>query len=540
MRAPAAVEARLAATFTDSPSGMTTVPLTGEDPHRTAAALAVLRDTGESAADAHLAEHAGWWSDRVLTTHEGDAALRIQHLRTGVRAFPGQLPPGRVHTAATTAVRALFRRPQPLPEVEAVARMAEEVHRGDSGNAQLGQTAEQVRNLVKQHLDTRTQPCRATSTSDALSDYVAARTLSAQGYACTVSAKTGDVVRGEISRLAGSDEAWSVPESVLLLQVSIAAQSDKRQNSADIRAVRQRAQDALRDALAGDGPYYRNISASVTELSAASTTLASLPGRSSIDVADATVRAMQNIALLRGRIPDQPDQNSAIDGYLATVAQAQLTGASAALGDVRKPASKAPLREQVRFYLQASLRAGEPLGPQDVRSSAEAALKRTKDPLDRITVTTSATLALLRTDQPCAVLDHDLPQLKDALARATGRYAQGSDAVKAWMTLLWTTTTECEGFQKETALESQAFLEQLAGEKTASNPTARAVKAWSIAELSCSKNTKAEATRGVALDTFAADSDPGEGLGLGTYAALRAEETATVPCSEGLKEKLKG
>ncbi|MFD9503561.1 hypothetical protein [Streptomyces sp. NPDC060035] len=540
VQAPEAVAARLAATFTDRPSAMSTVPLTGEDPHRAAAAVAVLRNTGRPEGAADLVRRADWWSDRVLATPEDDAALHIQHLRTGIQAFGSELDPALVEPAASAAVRTLLLGRPSLPDVEAAARLADEIHRTDPGSARWKTAGAQVRGLVARHLEAQPRSCRVTVTNDVLSEYVAARTLAGLGFACTVGPKSGNAVRAEISRLVKSDDAWSVPEAVLLLQVSRAAHSDARQDAGEIGTVSRRAQDALRDSLAGSGPYYRKASASLTELAVASTALAAVPGRSPIAVADATAGAMADTALLRGRISDQPDDNSAVDGYLATVAQAQLTGTAAGLGNVREPAPTAPLREQVRFFLQASLTA-EPLPSKDIRSKAEAALKRTKDPLDRITVTTSATLALLRTDQSCVVLDHDTPLLKDAVKRAVEQYAQGSDAVKAWLTLLWSTTAGCEGFQKETATESSAFLEQLNGrDVTADNPTARAVKAWSSAELACSKGAEARVALPVELPALAGDSDPGEGLGLGTYAALRTKEMATSPCSGGLRDKLKG
>lgn len=542
VQAPEAVTARLAATFADRPSAMSTVPLTGEDPHRTAAAVAVLRNTGRPEAATDIVRRAGWWSDRVLATPEDDAALHIQHLRAGIRAFGSELDPDLVRPAASAAVRALLLAGPALPDVEAAARLADEIHRTDPGNARWEEAGTQVRGLVAGHLEAQPRACRVTGTSDVLSDYVAARTLAGLGFPCTVGPRTGDAVRAEISRLVKRDDAWSVPEAVLLLQVSGAARSDGRQDAGDVETLGRRAQDALRDSLAGNGPYYREASASLTELAVASTALASLPGRPPVAVADATAEAMADIALLRGRISDQPDDNSAVDGYLATVAQAQLTGTAAGLGDIQEPAPTAPLREQVRFFLQASLKA-EPLPSKDILSRAKTELKRTKDPLDRITVTTSATLALLRTDRSCAVLDHDKPLLKDAVKRAVEQYAQGSDAVKAWLTLLWSTTAECGGFQKETAAESSSFLEQLKShEATADNPTAQAVTAWSSAELACSKGAEAGAARArpVGLPALAGDNDPGEGLGLGTYAVLRTREMAASPCSGGLRDKLKG
>ncbi|MFD9543129.1 hypothetical protein [Streptomyces sp. NPDC060022] len=541
VQAPEAVTARLAATFADRPSAMSTVPLTGEDPHRTAAAVAVLRNTGRPEAATDLVRRADWWSDRVLATPENDAALHIQHLRAGIQAFGSELDPDLVRPAASAAVRALLLGRPALPDVEAAARLADEIHRTDPGNARWKEAGTQVRGLVAGHLEAQPRACRVTGTSDVLSDYVAARTLAGLGFPCTVGPRTGEAVRAEISRLVKRNDSWSVPEAVLLLQVSGAARSDGRQDAGDVETVGRRAQDALRDALAGNGPYYRKASASLTELAVASTALASLPGRPPVAVTDATAEAMADIALLRGRISDQPDDNSAVDGYLATVAQAQLTGTAAGLGDIREPAPTAPLREQVRFFLQASLRA-EPLPSKDILSRAKTELKRTKDPLDRITVTTSATLALLRTDRSCAVLDHDTPLLRDALKGAVEQYAQGSDAVKAWLTLLWSTTAECGGFQKETAAESSSFLEQLKSHQTADNPTAQAVTAWSSAELACSKGAEARAARArpVGLPALAGDSDPGEGLGLGTYAALRTREMAASPCSGDLRDKLKG
>ncbi len=423
-----------------------------------------------------------------------------------------------------------------------MAALSEQLNRFGTPTGQWQQVGNQARQAVTSHLTSRPRACQTAAPDDVLPNYVAVRELTALGYRCAALPELERAARTKIRGLANSSDSWSAPEAILLAQVADAGQGDERQDAKDIKAVKERAQGVLMDLLASDGSYYRGMPAPLTELSLASATLSGWSGQpSGARLSPSTAQAMADIALLRGRIPDQPEENSAIDGYLAAVASSQLTGTPVGLGArPRKPATNSSARDHVHFYLDASLRTGEPLSSEDVRRNVGAFLTGVKNPLDRLTVTAAATFALLRTDQSCAVVDQETPQLQMALTQVVEQFASDSDAVRTWLTLLWSSTTECGTFQQQTASIAADFLKLLSVTPKAASPTAQAVAAWGALELTCAKNGSVSPVDPVTLTAFAEDSDPGDGLGLGVYAALRTEEMAVAPCSRSLRDKLNG
>ncbi|MYQ82008.1 hypothetical protein GTW64_33365 [Streptomyces sp. SID4923] len=272
-----------------------------------------------------------------------------------------------------------------------------------------------------------------------------------------------------------------MPEAIFLAQVADTAQDDPRQSPEDVTALRIQARDALSKLLAGtERAYYGGMPASLTELSMASAVLTSWSDRSSdTPVAEATVRAMTGIALLQGRVPDQPEANSAVDGYLAAVVRSQLSGTPVDLGPrLPQPKPTTSARNLVRFYLDASLRARAPISAKVVRRDVRRFLTRAENPLDMLTVATAATLALQRTDEPCAVVEPKVSGLDEALASVVDQCAPSSDAVRAWLTLLWNATKECGPFRQQTALTAGNFLGQLSVTRAATTPTGQAVADW--------------------------------------------------------------
>ncbi|MFI7408194.1 hypothetical protein ACIBU0_05945 [Streptomyces sp. NPDC049627] len=536
VRASAQVQNRLAATFAEDASTLTTVSLTDENPHRVAAAVVALRNLGSPLSDAATRSAADWWSRHVLPGRGRDAALRIQDLRLGVQAFGPYLDAEATGRAATAAVRALTRSEAALSDVESAARLTDELRR--ISKAHGGKAADRdARSAVAAHLAARRDGCEVTDTDDVLPGYVAARGLIGLGYRCSVSRTSAEAVDRQFRRLAKNDGPWSVPDAVLLLQAVDAARDDSSQNHDAVGEVEQKARRTLLEALTAEGPYYRKSGVAVTEAAMASTVLAAQRGRSRVDLPESTAQALRNVVMLRGRIADQPDENSIVDGYLATLADAQLTGEPVRVKQRRLPAPDAPLRDHVRYFLAASLQEPASLSEREVADQAAAALDRANTPLDRLTLATSATLAAARGNAPCAVVDKEGALIEQAAQRVAAQFAQGSEAVKAWLALLWGTTAHCPRFQKEAAPDAAAFSRHLAAAADGS-PTARAVQEWLMAELSCLANRKPQG-RAVAVQTFASADDPGEGIGLGTFAALRTQEIKAEGCAAGIDRKLR-
>ncbi|MGW3243325.1 hypothetical protein [Streptomyces sp. NPDC001070] len=135
VHAPVELENRLAASFADRPSRMTTVALTTEDPYRTASAMAVLADTGMPTRTLDAGGIAEWWTKSLSVHSEKDAALRVQHLRIGLRAFGERLDPGLVGKAASATVAGVLRGKPSLPDLETAVRLADEVGNADPANA---------------------------------------------------------------------------------------------------------------------------------------------------------------------------------------------------------------------------------------------------------------------------------------------------------------------------------------------------------------------------------------------------------------------
>ncbi|MCX4824377.1 hypothetical protein OG883_31885 [Streptomyces sp. NBC_01142] len=540
VKAPAGVEARLTATFIADSATPATVQLTGEDLERAVAAVSVLRSTGRTAEGIDLSQLAAQWSKQVTSPSKDEPGLRLQQLRIGLLAFP-ELEPSGVQPALSSVTAGLLEGTPTLPDVAALGALGKQLNQLSTSPDQWRKSADQVREAVAEYLAAHPQTCRTEGTGEVLPTFVAIRTLATLGYRCTMTPQLERGAHEEIGRLADSSDAWSAPEAILLAQVAIAGSGDSRQDAEDLKALKQKAHGALRDLLASNGSYFRSLPASLTELAVATATLTNWSARpAGADVSDAAAQALGDIALLRGRIPDQPEENSAIDGYLAAIAKSQLTGDQVSLPTVPRPTDTAPARDHVRFYLNASLRAGDPLNPEDVRQDASAYLKSVKNPLDRLTVTASATFALLRTDQPCVVVDQGTSELKAALTQAVQQFSQGSDAVRAWLALLWSVTDECRSFQQETASISTDFAKLLSvSAPPSANPTALAVAAWAGAEISCARGGSGRIPRPVDPVAFTESEDPGEGLGLGVYASLRAQEMAASPCAGNLADKLR-
>lgn len=537
VRAPSGVTDRLAATFVDYPSTLTTVSLTNEDPNRVAAAVVALHNLGSPVPEATTRSLASWWSQRVLPARGGEAAARIQNLRLGIQAFAPYLSADATTKAAVASVLALTDGEADLPDVENAAHLADEISRQDAGGRDAKVGIASIKSALTAFLATGSDGCEGSDPKDSLPHYVAARGLSALGYSCLVSKETSEEVNRQMVRLASGKDAWSVPDAVLLLQVVKAAHGDKKQSGKATSKVDERSRQILLEALKAKGPYYREIGVTLTEFAVASSELASPPGKSPEGISSKTKEALRSIVLLQGRIPDQPAENSLIDCYLTALAYAQLTGSAIKLKQPRTPAPDASLRDRVRFFLAASLRTGDPLSQEEVTAQAMAAIRRADNPVDRLTLATSATLAASRSGAPCAVIDKDGSLLDDVAPRVAAQFAQGSDTVKAWLALLWGITARCTGYQKNAASHAADLELQVAAEPPTGNPTARAVQAWVVAELSCLVKGKVQ-VRPVHLKDFAVANNAGEGIGLGVFAALRTQEIEATHCAARLESKV--
>lgn len=421
--------------------------------------------------------------------------------------------------------------------------MAEKLSTLKSSRREWRRVSRQTRESINSHLAARPELCRNSTRGEALPNYAAVRDLASFGYNCVVSHSLSNAAKGEIGALARDRETWSVPEAIFSAQVADTAQGDPRQSSEDVTALRIQARDALSKLLAGtERAYYGGMPASLTELSMASAVLTSWSDRpSDTPVAEATVRAMTGIALLQGRVPDQPEANSAVDGYLAAVVRSQLSGKPVDLGPrLPQPKPTTSARNLVRFYLDASLRATDPISAKVVRRDVRRFLTHAENPLDMLTVATAATLALQRTDEPCAVVEPRVSGLDEALASVVDQYAPSSDAVRAWLTLLWTATKECGPFRQQTAPAAGNFLDQLSATRATATPTGQAVADWGARELTCTRNQRIARPRShVTVASFAADTEPGDGLGLGIYAAIHAHAQAATSCAGSLPAILK-
>ncbi|MGA5452057.1 hypothetical protein ACPCVO_36040 [Streptomyces umbrinus] len=511
--------------------------MTNENPHRVAAAVVALHNLGSPVPEATTRSLASWWSQRVLPARGGEAAARIQNLRLGIQAFAPYLSADATTKAAVAAVRALTDGKADLPDVENAAHLADEISRQDAGSRDAKVGIAGIKVAVTAFLATGSDGCEGSDPKDSLPRYVAARGLSALGYSCVVSKATSEEVSRQMVRLASSKAAWSVPDAVLLLQVVKAAHGDKNQSGKATSKVDARSRQILWEALKTKGPYYREIGVTLTEFSVASSELVSPPGKSPEEISSKAKQALRNIVLLQGRIPDQPTENSLIDGYLTALVHARLTGSAIKLKQPRTPAPDASLRDHVRFFLAASLRTDNPLSQEEVTAQAMAAIRRADNPVDRLTLATSATLAASRSSAPCAVIDKDDSLLDEVAPRVAAQSAQGSDTVKAWLALLWGITARCSGSQKNAASQAAALERQVAAKPPTGNPTARAVQAWFVAELSCLVKGKVQA-RPVHLKDVAVANNAGEGIGLGAFAALRTQEIKAAHCAAWLENKV--